>query len=69
MAYDELSLEAQAHFDEVFQEDLGPTSIRFLNGEDTIQSALEAAGRELHPEAMSAESWQGYINALGYGEP
>ena len=65
MAYEELPQDAKASFDDNFQYGIAELSMRLLNGDESARNALQDAGGQLHPDHMSAESWQGYIDAVG----
>ena len=65
MAYEELPQDAKASFDDNFQYGIAELSIQLLNGDEAALNALQDAGGQLNPDHMSAESWQGYIDALG----
>ena len=65
MAYEELPQDAKASFDDNFQYGIAELSIQLLNGDEAALNALQDAGAQLNPDHMSAESWQGYIDAVG----
>ena len=64
MAYDELDADAKLQFAENFQHDVAYISIDLLNGNEGTLGALANSGGELHPEHMSAERWQGYLDLV-----
>ena len=61
MAYDELSPDAQTHFDHSFQNGVAEVSMRLLQGDEAARKTLQDAGGQLTPVHMSAEHWQDYI--------